>query len=85
LKRRICAGSLIPLQLLLHSSQTGSFAVLLQIVRGRLAALVAASAVSTAACAIPEQTTRLGPDPDPVTVSLRPDLPRTGQPAEVTV
>jgi hypothetical protein len=59
--------------------------VLLNIVRGRLAALVATSAVSTAACAIPEQTTRLGPDPDPVTVSLRPDLPRTGQPAEVTV
>ena len=59
--------------------------MLLHIVRGRLAALVAASAVSTAACAIPEQTTRLGPDPDPVTVSLRPDLPRTGQPAEVTV
>ena len=59
--------------------------MLLNIVRGRLAALVATSAVSTAACAIPEQTTRLGPDPDPVTVSLRPDLPRTGQPAEVTV
>ena len=59
--------------------------MLLNIVRGRLVALVATSAVSTAACAIPEQTTRLGPDPDPVTVSLRPDLPRTGQPAEVTV
>ena len=59
--------------------------MLLDIVRGRLVALVAASTVSTAACAISEQSTRLGPDPDPVTVRLRPDLPRTGQPAEVTV
>ena len=59
--------------------------MLLNIVRGRFAALVAASAVSMAACAIPEQTTRLGSGPDPVTVSLRPDVPRSGQPAEVTV
>ena len=59
--------------------------MLLHIVRGRFAALVAASAVSLAACAIPEQTTRLGSGPDPVTVSLRPDVPRSGQPAEVTI
>jgi hypothetical protein len=59
--------------------------VLLHLVRGRFAALVAASAVSLAACAIPEQTTRLGSGPEPVTVSLRPDVPRSGQPAEVTV
>jgi hypothetical protein len=55
------------------------------IVRGHIAALVAASAVSMAACAIPEKSTRVGPDPDPVVVRLRPDMPRTGQPAEVTV
>ncbi len=59
--------------------------MLLDIFRGRFVALVAASAVSLAACAIPEQTTRLGSGPDPVTVSLRPDVPRSGQPAEVTV
>jgi hypothetical protein len=59
--------------------------VLLDIVRGRFAALVFAPALSLAACAIPQQSTRLGPEPNPVTVSLRPDVPRFGQPAEVTV
>ena len=59
--------------------------MLLKIVCGRFVALVAAPAVLLAACAIPQQTTRLGPGPDPVTVSLRPDVPRFGQPAEVTV
>jgi hypothetical protein len=53
--------------------------------RGRLAALAVASAVSLAGCAIPEQTTRLGPEPDGVRVSVRPELPRSGQSAEVVV
>jgi hypothetical protein len=53
--------------------------------RGRLGALAVASAVSLAGCAIPEATTRLAPEPDGVTVTLRPDLPRSGQAAEVIV
>jgi hypothetical protein len=59
--------------------------VFLHIARGCPAALVVASAVSLAGCAIPQQTTRLGPEPDAVTVSLRPELPRSGQPAELVV
>lgn len=59
--------------------------MLLDTVRGRFVALVAVPAFALAACAIPEQSTRLGPDPDPVTVTIRPDVPRFGQPAEVTV
>ena len=53
--------------------------------RGRIAALAVASAVSLAGCAIPEATTRLAPEPDAVTVHLRPELPRSGQSAEVVV
>jgi hypothetical protein len=57
----------------------------LTIARGRLAALAVASAASLAGCAIPESTARLGPEPDGITVSLRPELPRSGQSAEVVV
>jgi hypothetical protein len=52
---------------------------------GRLAALAVASAVSLAGCAIPQSTTRLAPEPAGVTVTLRPELPRSGQSAEVVV
>jgi hypothetical protein len=85
LKDHLSAEAPFPTQLLLPGSQNGSYVVLLHTARGRRAALAVASAVSLAGCAIPETTTRLAPEPDGVTVTLRPDLPRAGQPAEVVV
>jgi hypothetical protein len=85
LKDRLSAEASLPKQLLLPSSPTGSYAVLLDTACGRLVALALTSAVSLAGCAIPQETTRLAPEPNGVTVSLRPELPRSGQSAEVVV
>lgn len=38
-----------------------------------------------AGCSIPQQTTRLGPDPESVSISLSPAVPRGGQSASVVV
>ncbi len=53
--------------------------------RGRAAALAAVSAAMLAGCAIPEESTRLGPEPAGVTLRVEPAVPRNGQPAEVIV
>lgn len=53
--------------------------------RGCVVALAATSAAMLAGCAIPEQSTRLGPEPQGVTLRVEPAVPRNGQPVEIIV
>ena len=47
--------------------------------------LAACAAALLAGCGIPSATTRLAPDPEPVTVRLAPAVPRPGQAAELVI
>jgi hypothetical protein len=52
----------------------------------RLLLPVAACAAATLlGCAVPTESTTLAPGPDPVSLRVRPGVPRTGQPAEVVI